>query len=196
MTIEGAVEATHADGRRRHRRGRLVRRDRRRRCRRRTPGLRAQGRTAKLRPGAPRRRRVRRRGADDRGLGSPGRGWWRSGMPTASDGRAAGADRRPHGKATRRQADASLATELTRAERLGGAVRLIWATSTTSSSSTTGTGTQPEGSSCATSRGRCTRRSVRSTPLRDGEERSSRSSCPARISWARRSRRARPASAE
>ena len=79
------------------------------------------------------------------------------------------------GLANRRQADASLATELTRAERLGRPGRhSSWPTSTTSSSSTTGTGTRPETSSCATSRRRCARRSARSTPRRAGEGRSSR----------------------
>ena len=78
------------------------------------------------------------------------------------------------GLANRRQADASLATELTRAERLGARWDSSWPTSTISSWSTIVTGTRPGTSSCATLRRRCTKPSVRSTPRHGGEERSSR----------------------
>jgi hypothetical protein len=64
------------------------------------------------------------------------------------------------GLANRRQADASLATELTRAERLGGPVGLILADVDDFKLVNDRPGTRPGTSSCATSRRRCTRRSV------------------------------------
>ena len=78
----------------RDRRGRLVRRDRQRRLGRRAARLRADERPPQLRPAGARRRRVRRRGADDGCLaGRPGGCRARERTP-APDGRAAGPGRR------------------------------------------------------------------------------------------------------